>query len=200
MTPLCRVVLCGGARAAILAGRLWQRMDGMQRAAFLWDVPEHADKGGLFARACLKADLAGAGMDAAGPAVMTWLNATGPGCRTAAIHFASACASGGLLLEYGREFLRLASHEYDSLIAMIPVHWRGARAYCRQLGFAEIGLFRKACRIARRGRACDGALLKLDLDRLPAPEPGCRQSACRGEDEKTVSAAGQRQDAHAPLP
>lgn len=157
-----RVELMQGRQAQMFAGMLWERMDHLQQGAFLWDSPPNARRY-VFEDACNAASLVGVGLGPGGPEAVSWLAATGTGCRTAAIHFASACASLPLMLCYGRMFLLKIAPEYDSLIAMLPAHWRGARRYCRELGFAELGVFGKACRIAARGRCVDGVLLKHDL-------------------------------------
>ncbi len=163
MLRSCRLEIVQGKQARPYATMLWLRMDEMQRAAFLWDL-SMSGKQYFFEDACAAATLAGVGMSNAGAETIAWLNATGYGCKTAAIHFASACASLPMLADYGRAFLRRAAREFETLVAMIPQPWRGARNYCRLLGFEELGVFARACRIALHDRCVNGCLLKLDLN------------------------------------
>lgn len=163
MAPFVKFYIGGSGDCQSLLQILWDRMSERDRLAALWDISSDQKKDRL-SEVWMQCRHVGVCFDDGGsgcfePFAAGWIAALGE--RSGSIHFCFANCPGlpaTAALWAGRDFLKEAGNFYDSLIALLPIPYRGARNLARGLGFKPVGILKKACSIHHHGRAVDGEI------------------------------------------
>ena len=150
-----------GKQAAALGPELWAALDERRQRTMFWDAqPEQ--KQAMLSHDLAKADVVGVATQGGAVLAYAWVGTVIPKSRVGHGHFAF---TGEVIDEVSTEFWAgiKSMGIYDSVIAIQPLAYRGAREHAIKHGFNVLGNIPGLIVFANRPRPATGVILVKDM-------------------------------------
>ena len=150
-----------GKQAAELSPVLWSALEERRQRTMFWDAqPEQ--KQSILCHELAKADVVGVATQKDTVLAYAWVGTVIPNSRVGHMHFAFA---GDVHDEAAQEFIDGIKSQkiYDSIIAIQPLCYRGARELAIKLGFKVFGNIPGLIVYAGRSKPGTGVFLVKDM-------------------------------------
>ncbi len=151
-----------GTKADEWALKLWDALDERRQRMFFWDFPPE-DKAGVWCHELALADVFGVASNEQGAVLaFAWVSTAPKNSRVGNAHFAF---TGEVVDEISDEFWAGIKQLgiYDSILAVQPLAFRGAREHAIKHGFKVLGQVPGLIKFYGRDKLSTGVILLKDM-------------------------------------